>query len=351
MNSVNVCIELKADTLAHFNQIYTGFRLLEQRKLIKLSYKIVVDDELPLNILKVNINSKKVYFDMTDHSRINQKVYDLSDYYFKRTLLRTDVSKFSRIRPLGFNYSVYTENPKLAQVALLHGNFDLFAKYFVRYSGFLSKALKANDSIYTSNYKNLERKPLTKEAGKITFFTRLWDPDNTTNTLKKDERVILNQERIKLINILRKEFKDNFIGGLYDDAVSKKYAPELIVSKALVQKKNYLRSLKKSAVGIANVGLEGSIGWKFAEYVTHSMAIVSNSIEHYMVQGDFKLENNYLSYPDVDTCVNQVVKLMEDKTLRHEMMQHNYNYYNQYMQPEMMFENVLDMVLDGSLND
>ncbi len=348
MNSVNVGIELKAGTLAHFNQIYTGFRLLERRKLINLSYKIVTDDELPLNILKVNINDKKVYFDMTDHSRINQKIYDLSDYYFKRTLLKTDVSKLSKVKPLGFNYSVYTGNYKLAQVALLNGHFDLFAKYLVRYSGFLSKILNANDSIYTSNYKHLERKPLNQEDGKIIFFTRLWDPDNTTNTLKKDERVILNQERITLINILRKEFKEHFIGGLYDDEVSKKYAPELIVDKALVQKKSYLANLKQSSIGIANVGLEGSIGWKFAEYVTHSMAIVSNPIAQYIVQGDFESGKNYLSYTDVDTCVNQVTKLMEDTALRHEMMQNNYAYYQQYMQPEMMFKNILNVVLERS---
>ena len=105
--------------------------------------------------------------------------------------------------------------------------------------------------------------------------TQLWDPSHVDDNKKKIERKTINDNRIELIKTLRKKYGTNFIGGLRESKYSKKYYSDLIVDKQFTNKNNYLKIIKTTDICITTTGLEGSFGWKFAEYVAASRAIVS----------------------------------------------------------------------------
>ena len=109
--------------------------------------------------------------------------------------------------------------------------------------------------------------------------------------------------------------------------------------------------VKESSICIATMGLHESIGWKFAEYVSASKAIVSEEL-HYEVPGDFQSGRNYLTFKTPEECVDQIDKLVKDEDYRYQMMVNNFNYYHQYVRPDRLVLNSLITILkSGGVND
>jgi hypothetical protein len=83
------------------------------------------------------------------------------------------------------------------------------------------------------------------------------------------------------------------------------------------------------------MGLHQSIGWKFAEYVAASKAIVSETL-HYDVPGAFGEGRNYLSFRTPEECVEAVSRLIRDDRLRQMIMRNNWNYYRRHVRPDRL---------------
>ena len=77
------------------------------------------------------------------------------------------------------------------------------------------------------------------------------------------------------------------------------------------------------------MGLHGSTGWKFAEYLAASKAIVSETLR-YESAGDLREGTHYLAFDDADGCVRQVEKLL-DTNVRGTMMRANHAYAEQFL--------------------
>ena len=72
-------------------------------------------------------------------------------------------------------------------------------------------------------------------------------------------------------------------------------------------------------------------------------AIVNERL-HYSVTGDFTEGVHYLSFETVEECLAAVQKLVEDPHLRLSMKQANARYYSQYLRPDMLVKNTLELV-------
>jgi hypothetical protein len=110
------------------------------------------------------------------------------------------------------------------------------------------------------------------------------------------------------------------------------------------EKRNYLRLMHNAQVGVATRGLEGSIGFKVAEYVAASKAIVTERINQ-NVPGDFEAGKNYLEFSTPEECVERVTRLFEDRDRLQAMMRENFSYYTHYLRPDAMILNTLVRVL------
>ena len=325
-------------TIAHCSQIFCGFELLKQDKDVHVEYQMDYAS-IPFNKLRVDYNGLKLIFDMADDYFIDPKLYDFSDFYIKRMLLKSDAENLPKALPCGLHYSVMVPNQYLRNVFFRKPS---LISYSAKYSRLFSKFLKINDSIYNVNLKNMECPP--KESENILFGTRLWDPQNNEVDWKKKERKTINQQRIAIIRTLRESYNEKFKGGVEKSELSNILCPDILISKTESRKCNYLKSLKNASIGISNFGLEGSIGWKFAEYLAHSLAVVTTPITQYQLHGDLEEGINYLSFENIEECISAVKKLVDDPFLRNSIQEENFNYYQKYLHPEKKMRIILGMI-------
>ncbi len=187
---------------------------------------------------------------------------------------------------------------------------------------------------------NQFRVPIPNRESKIIFLTRLWDPNEVNLDSSREQREIINKSRISFIRSCRKEFGDLFYGGLVQDDFSLSKAKDLVLSNSITSKKNYIKSLKSYNIGIASKGLHNSIGWKLAEYVAASRAILSEPLD-YKLPGTFEDNKNYLSYRDDLELIDQINYLLDNRKVMLDIMRHNFFYYHNYVKSDMLVLNSL----------
>ena len=342
---------------AHLDQLYAGFVRLEDAGVIELlvdpqrsrpqnsrvpilhatindRYKVIYDTLDGLNWIPGTIEENIVFFQTTFHA----------DYYFKRSFTRqlAGVAPLGcKVFPLGLNYHLRPER------SLVRPPTEDYLREIVRRNAFASRILRANNDNMGMPSKDYEQYPIPSQNGKILFLTRVWDPDDFDGDLIKADIERLNKVRISVIKTCRKEFGETFCGGLTDDDFTRSHAKSLIAPFSSTNKKSYLELVKSHAVCIATTGLHGSIGWKFAEYVAASRAILSEPLV-YEVPGSFRKGQNYLEFTDDDELVAGIRCLLGNRSILMEMMKENYHYYNNYVKADNLILKTLLTVLENS---
>lgn len=335
----------------HCQQVYTGFADLAAEKVINLE---IIHSNYTVSsygkaVVKVILNNRyTIIYDLYDGKELLeiQKI-DKIDFYFKRSFDREYVQKLGllhKVYPYGLNYLVYSKNTFWIKRTNFKNDFINSLKTLIRSNKFLSKNLNILDSYYTCDVRNFEKMPLIDSNPKILFLTQTWKPDHVSDSAKKEERIIINNTRAKIIRILREAYGKNFIGGFKDDEYTRKNYRDCIVPKYMTNKNDYLKHMHSASICIATSGLEKSIGWKFAEYVAASKAIVTERL-HFELPGLFVEGKNYLEFTSYDECVSSINKLIEDRHLRYTMMQANHEYYQSYVKPINIIFNTLIQIM------
>jgi len=85
-------------TLPHFSQLITGLEYLRGHNKIELRYKLELH-HYPVHIFRIDYNGLSLFFDMSDNSGIDWKIYEESDFYFKRMLNKTDFEQYDKLVP------------------------------------------------------------------------------------------------------------------------------------------------------------------------------------------------------------------------------------------------------------
>jgi len=325
-------------TLPHFSQLITGLEYLRVHNKIELRYKLELY-HYPVHIFRIDYNGLSLFFDMSDNSGIDWKIYEESDFYIKRMLLKTDFHQYNKLIPFGLNYSVFYENSYLKYLFFKKRG---LLKYSLKYFKVLSKIIGINDSISNNSLDNMDATPFLGKQ--ILFRARLWDPDNNETDWKKKERINLNEERILINRLLKKDYNTHFKGGIQKDAFSEKQCPDLLLSKNEYHKSTYLKELKASSIGIVNRGLEDSIGWKMGEYVAHGLAIITSSIDKFELPGNFEEGENYLKYESVEECLEMTELLFKDDALRAKIQKNNEIYYLNYLHPGAKISQIFNCI-------
>ncbi|MFG7388542.1 hypothetical protein ACGO3R_10875 [Lactococcus lactis] len=133
--------------------------------------------------------------------------------------------------------------------------------------------------------ENFEEKVIdSKGHPQILFLTRTWE-----NSPKE-----INEFRASSIRLLKKKFGNHVIAGFKPTAYAKANFKDCLVPNILTKRKNYLQLVKESDICITTTGLHRSIGWKFAEYIAASKAIVTEKL-NYSPGPELKANVNFLN--------------------------------------------------------
>ena len=290
--------------------------------------------ELPAAV-EVIYEGKKIIYDVDDgyqHTDGMRALISDCDFYFKRSFSsERNESLFpeylDRIFPLGLNLFVtYKGNPLNEKPS---------------FKRFLKRLLAGNNEFTVQSYE--PRREYKNKHPKIVFYTRVRPPKSGISKQLQDERDYINQTRIDIVRALRKRYGRNFSGGVVATKHAKKLCPDLVMSYRKTRKSAYIRSMHKSDICIGTMGVHESIGWKTAEYVAASKAIVNEELK-YALPGRFEKDRNYLEFTTVDDCLEAVERLVRDSGLRAQMKKHNREYYDEYLHPKKLIENSLKIV-------
>lgn len=326
----------------HLSMLVTGFLILQEQGKVSLTWAVDRKNQrrfpyVPL--LGVYVQGKRILFDMADGYGMSPEelaqAVGQADYYFRRSFSRTCNQKLDgelqkKMYPLGFHYHVSYP-----------GNFVDKAESFGDWRRELFQLLfnGAFRSYFTP--ERFESEPRQNKPLSVMFYTRLWNPSDMPKLY--DSVVKINQDRIRLVTELKKNYGPRFCGGIQYSGLAVKECKDLIADIRTTKRKNYLELMHQADICIGSTGLHGSIGWKTGEYIAAAKAIVNERFQ-YEVTGDFREGVNYLPFTEADECLKQVEFLMEDPERVYRMKQANGEYYQNYLKPDRLVANALKKV-------
>lgn len=351
------CIMKLSEVPLHLYQIIAGFSILNKKGEIELEIKRLKPGDkevLPYNMLEVTADGKRLIYDMNDGydnlvigqgdwRELYNGLLERCDCLFKRsfnTQMNSQLNNYHKIKMTAPNFFV-TINGSPAHFPVPCDPRREKAKKLIR---MFPGSEFYNGHCYEENFR---MEPVLNENPKILFMARLWDPrgefEGQLNEEKSEERHEINQGRAKCIRLCREEFGDSFFGGITPSDFARREYGDLVLSDASVSKKDaYLRHMKGFDIHIATMGLHKSTGWKFAEYLAASKAIVSEPL-CYSSDGGLSDGRNYLSFKDEFECVRRIGEIL-DGARRYEMMCENKRYYDESMTCEALVRKTLSYI-------
>lgn len=335
----------------HLQQLYTGLWMLHQAGVIELTQRTRKENvryaaggahlkDAGHAHMDVEINNElRLHFDTHDSMEIARGELESCDIYLKRSYLPAYVDQLPatqarKVLPLGLNYRVLPNTIDLLALrrsVLVRGSFR-------RRASVIGQAVDIYDLFgFRPRLRQMESVPELKATPRVLFLVAAYDPfdDPERAPDKVEERIQMNETRAQCIRLLRKEFGELFFGGFVDNHLVRKHYGDLAIPHDATSQKNYVAAVKAHAICIASTGLHGSIGWKLAEYVALSKAIISERLI-YQVPGNFQGGQNYLEFTSPESCVEAAIQLMQNANLRSELMLNNAVYYHAHLRPDAL---------------
>ncbi len=348
------CVMKLSEVPLHLYQIIAGFSMLDRLGEIELKIKKLKPgsgDVLPYNMLEVEADGKRLIYDMNDGydnlcfgkgdwRELYNGLLERCDFLFKRSFnaeMNSQLKNYQKIEMTAPNFFV-TIKASPAHFPVPCDPRKEKLKKLVR--------LFPGSEFYNGHCleEKFKMKPVVNENPRILFMARLWDPkgefEGQLNEEKSEERHRINEIRANCIRLCRKEFGGSFFGGVALSAFSKAQYGDVVLDDTSASKKDaYLRAMKSFDIHIATAGLHKSTGWKFAEYLAASKAIVAEPL-FYSSAGGLRDGVNYLSFRDEFECVERIRELLDSRR-RYEMMKANDRYYDENMKCAVLVRNTL----------
>jgi len=322
-----------------------AIRLSQQRRRTKSAYPSGAQHLLDASHAHLDaiIDGKiRIHFDTHDAPEIATGELAECDLYFKRSYLPSLIATLppeqrNRMEPLGLNYRVLPNT--IDWLAASRGL--VLRDRPIRRA--LSEAFDARNGFgFKPRLRQMESPPERNAAPRVLFLAAAYDPyDDPDRTPDKiEDRITINETRARCIRVLKRALGERFTGGFAESAFARKRYPDLIVPDRLTTQASYLAKMRMHPICVATTGLHGSIGWKLAEYVAFSKAIITEKLL-YSVPGDFGPNRNYLEFTAPEDCAAAAMRLLEDKELRERLMLNNAAYYRAFLRPDVLVANAL----------
>jgi hypothetical protein len=324
----------------HVLQIYAGLYALHAAGAIRVRHEYGSGPR-GLNGLLVNIEGRKVFFDVRDSENYWADIAAEVDVYAKRSFRPGMPGK---IIPLGLNYAVSLDRTTWPELARSLAQLERASLSWKRLAMALARMVPGASAAFgLPTVGSMSALPDPDAEPQVIFLARPWRPEDVGG--RPEVVGPLNDMRAECIRALRREFGARFCGGFPRSAQALEEYPDCVVDAGVsTRRSDYLRRLRAYPICVATTGLYGSIGWKFAEYVALSKAIVSEPLQ-YGLPGPIAAGENFLEFRTPDECVAAVGALMRDREARLRMMQANRRYHLEYGTPQAIVGRVLHAAL------
>ena len=160
------------------------------------------------------------------------------------------------------------------------------------------------------------------------------------NKQKEEEREKINKFRIECIEALRKSYPDKVLVGVKDSIYDQMVAKQYILPKNITKKDNFISIMQSTNICICTKGLHNSNGWRLAEAIASSKCIVTEPLYN-EVTGKFEKDKNYYEFRTPEELVEIIGELINNKKKILDMMNKNYEYYNNYLRPDVLILNTI----------
>ncbi len=355
------CTVYACSTTQHTLQIYAGLYALHAAGRIRLKQRFGVDtlksrlawlapgdpvfspmvNALFLDIEDVGL----VCVDVRDGANYYGQVVDRVSLYAKRSFRPAEYgAQRGKFVPLGLNYAAFLDRTTWHELVRTLAQLDLSSRAAKRLVIVLARLFPmVGDALDVPTVRSLSCAPIPELAPKALFLARTWAPGE--DHLRDDDVRDINDFRAQCIRVLRRSLGSRFLGGFARTAYACKAYPDCVVDGNVnTQRAQYLKRLRRYPVCVATTGLWESIGWKFGEYIAFSRAIAAERLR-FELPGPIAPGKNYLEFDTVDGCVETVGRLLDDDTLRRQMMENNWRYYVEYGSPDAVVARVLHAAL------
>jgi len=344
--------------LIQMSGLLSGIAALEARNVVSLSVEFVSTvADTPYALMELAVTERKTgttrnivldFYDRAD--RIVPDALRFADIYFKRqfgpeTRSAAGLSNAEKIEPMGLTIAGYSAR------VLRHVCFAIVAslrsKEARRARGAMAHLLRrAFDEARLWTTSPAPDAALLRETdnkhGRIVFQPRLWP----TTPGSRDQFDVANEDRIATVQALRTAFPDERAIGLLPTDTATQMAPDLVLAER-VTTSQYHQQLRSSLVAVNCLGLSGSVGWKFAEYLAAGNSVVSQPIEKQLlapvVEGV-----HYLAYRTPEECVALCRRLMSDDALSGRMREVNRQYFLDWVNPPAHMAHLLKRAFTAS---
>lgn len=328
-------LELSVWTHHLTHLLYSFFYYCEKNR---LDFEILYNNDVKHNAAILTVDNKDIYFDYSDDIKFidNPNNYN---FYFKRSLL--ELEKKDNIFPLNFNVPMAYKSYSL----LLKFQRDFLFNKSNRKE--VLRALDVFDLFANSSHNIIDIRKYPNKVldygGGVVYYTRLWNPNNHPDEDERERRRIQNEFRINACRILKKEYKNAFVG-LYGDELSNNLAPDLVLPSNFSNKQKYLAKLSEINIGIADDGLKNTPGWKIGEYLLYGKAIITTPIN--VAVDDFKEGINYeklVSRSAYEELPSKIEYLLKGKRYI-EMGKVNKEWSEYYIHPKNYLKRILEKI-------
>jgi hypothetical protein len=266
-------------------------------------------------------DGRTLAFDLKDQSHwVCLNTLERADIYFKRSYYEPDLAGVPgalrrKIRPMGLNFAFRTTG-STALIARMLGRQPTSGWRFRTALQKYVRLARASD---------FERPPDASAERVIYFQTRVWEPSDAVG----DEAVELNEVRVGVVRLLRKEFGTRFRGGLVPSPLAKRRYPDAITTEPHVRSA-FARSSRSALVGVYTRGLFHSLAFKLPEYLAASKCIVSEPLRN-RLPVSLQADLNLLQFNTIQDCVGLCDRLLSDSRLCREMQAANWDYYQRHV--------------------
>jgi hypothetical protein len=332
-------------SLVHTGLLLAGFGELAKRRAILLRTGRAIStgpNILTASFKSAGVPLRRLVFDVYDRSdEFHATALDACDVYFKRSWSRTDVAALPRalaakVQPLGLNFLCRTWwstrwvlqhiVPRVV-AKVLRGDRNARRHH----------AHEAKDFFTSPELGFFECPPDHPVRERIAFQTRVW-----TREELGPESEQLNEDRVATVRALRREFGSRFEGGLVPTALARARWPAE-VSSAPSRRRAHIAWLQQSLIAVGTRGLHHSTPFKIPEYLASSKCIVAeplrNALPVPLVPG-----KHLLTFESPQGCVEQCVRLLEDRHLRDQLRCEAFRYWCDHGRPERVVATALDAV-------
>jgi hypothetical protein len=341
-------------------QLYTGFHLLQRTGFLRLSQQIRRTPVRYLNDaphlrdaghahLDVIVEPRlRLHFDTHDAQEVALGELEDCDFYFKRSYLPAAVASLAahqrgKVLPLGLNYRVL---PDVVDVSAIRRGLSMTGLSRDSLAAFRQALDTRNRFGFQPRLSQMQSAPDLEAAPNVLFLVAAYDPydDPQRSQEKIDDRICINETRARCIRLLKEALGPRFTGGFGRSPFTLKRYADLVAPPESTSQEGYLRTLRSFPICVASTGLHGSAGWKLAEYIASAKAVLSQPLV-YDLPGGFASGRNYIEFTSPEECVDGAVRLIEDSTLRRQIMRNNAAYYRDYLRPDTLVKNALTRAL------